>query len=192
MSRRPRSPRSPRAGLAAAEAHLRDHALAKPEATELSLSTKLPRSSPVALMLPFAQPTGYGLGKAGWVSAHFASSDPPPLDMLCAWIDESYQAVAPARLAALVVTATPPPAPAPEASRKPKPAIPARKSKPRTAPKPVPPTAPKPRTVHKPAIAAPKPRTVPKPGTAPKPAIAARLAKRQRAAQRRGLGLDRR
>jgi len=29
------------------------------------------------------------------VSAHFEPSDDPPLDMLCAWIDESYRAIAP-------------------------------------------------------------------------------------------------
>jgi predicted DNA-binding protein (MmcQ/YjbR family) len=67
----------------------------------LSLSTKLPVSGGVALLLPFAEPTGYGLGKAGWVSARFEPDDPPPpIEMLCAWIDESYQAVAPAKLAA--------------------------------------------------------------------------------------------
>jgi predicted DNA-binding protein (MmcQ/YjbR family) len=113
-------------GFAAAEAALRAHAMAKPEATEhfpwgeraikvkgkvflfmycdaskLSLSTKLPESNGVALMLPFAQPTGYGLGKAGWVSAAFEAGTTPPVEMLCSWIDESYQAVAPAKLASL-------------------------------------------------------------------------------------------
>ena len=33
----------------------------------------------MALLLPFATPTGYGLGKSGWVSARFAPSDDPPL-----------------------------------------------------------------------------------------------------------------
>ena len=152
--RTPRASRAPRSGFAAAEAHLRDHALAKPEATEhfpwgeraikvkgkvflfmradatqLSLSTKLPRSAAVALMLPFASPTGYGLGKAGWVSASFATGDAPPLDILCSWIDESYQAVAPAKLAKLAAgeslpastTRKPSPAAA-AAARKPSPA----------------------------------------------------------------------
>ena len=62
---------------------------------ELGLSVKLPESGPMALLLPFAQPTGYGLGKAGWVSARFGPSDHPPLGMLREWIDESYRAVAP-------------------------------------------------------------------------------------------------
>jgi predicted DNA-binding protein (MmcQ/YjbR family) len=119
-------PRTAAGALAKAEVVLRAHALAKPQATEhfpwgeraikvagkvflfmyadatkLSLSTKLPASSGVALMLPFAKPTGYGLGKAGWVSASFERTDRPPIEMLCSWIDESYQAVAPAKLAAV-------------------------------------------------------------------------------------------
>ena len=67
---------------------------------ELGLSVKLPESGPMALLLPFAQPTGYGLGKSGWVSAHFVASDDPPLGMLREWIEESYRAVAPKKLAA--------------------------------------------------------------------------------------------
>ena len=61
----------------------------------LGLSVKLPASGPMALLLPFAKPTGYGLGKSGWVSAHFVPSDDPPLALLREWIDESYRAVAP-------------------------------------------------------------------------------------------------
>ena len=66
-----------------------------PETGGLGLSVKLPSSGPMALLLPFATPTGYGLGKSGWVSARFAPSDNPPLGMLREWIDESYRAVAP-------------------------------------------------------------------------------------------------
>jgi predicted DNA-binding protein (MmcQ/YjbR family) len=73
---------------------------------ELGLSVKLPASGPMALLLPFAQPTGYGLGKAGWVSASFATSDDPPLALLREWIDESYRAVAPKTMVAKL----PPPA----------------------------------------------------------------------------------
>ena len=51
-------------------------------------------SGEMALMLPFVKPTGYGLGKAGWVSARFGAKDAIPEDMLRAWIDESYRAVA--------------------------------------------------------------------------------------------------
>ena len=66
----------------------------------LFLSVKLPQSNGAALMLPFAQPTGYGLGKSGWVSASFGAKDTPPVDMLRKWLDESYRAVAPKKLVA--------------------------------------------------------------------------------------------
>jgi len=42
----------------------------------LNLSVKLPVSGKVALALPFATPTGYGLGKSGWVTARFAARNP--------------------------------------------------------------------------------------------------------------------
>ncbi len=65
------------------------------------LSCKLPQSAPMALTIRGVKPTGYGLGKAGWVSAQW----PPgkaPLDMLRDWLRESYCAVAPKKLVALV------------------------------------------------------------------------------------------
>lgn len=52
----------------------------------------------IALDLPFAEPTGYGLGKSGGVSARFAKVSEVPLDLLKAWIDESYRAIAPKKL----------------------------------------------------------------------------------------------
>jgi hypothetical protein len=67
------------------------------EGEPLGISCKLPSSCDVALMLPFCKPTGYGLGKSGWVSASFAD-DEPDIDMLKAWIDESYRAQAPKTL----------------------------------------------------------------------------------------------
>jgi predicted DNA-binding protein (MmcQ/YjbR family) len=69
---------------------------------ELSLSVKLPQSRDIALMLPFATPTGYGLGKSGWVSARFPADASPPVDMLLDWIDESYRAIAPKKLIAQI------------------------------------------------------------------------------------------
>jgi predicted DNA-binding protein (MmcQ/YjbR family) len=66
------------------------------------MSVKLPQSGPGALMLKFCQPTGYGLGKAGWVSADFGKDDMIPVDLLRDWLKESYQAVAPKKLAAQV------------------------------------------------------------------------------------------
>ncbi|MEA2623180.1 MAG: hypothetical protein QOH61_2090 [Chloroflexota bacterium] len=68
--------------------------------TGFGISTKLPNSHPMALAQPFASPTGYGLGRAGWVTSQFAPDEEPPLEMLEDWIDESYRAVAPKRLVA--------------------------------------------------------------------------------------------
>jgi hypothetical protein len=51
-------------------------------------------------MLPFASPTGYGLGKSGWVSAEFSDGQTPPKELLKEWIDESYRAQAPKKLVA--------------------------------------------------------------------------------------------
>jgi predicted DNA-binding protein (MmcQ/YjbR family) len=180
----------PRPAHPAAEAALRGHALAKPEATEhfpwgeraikvkgkvflflsaqvdqLSLSTKLPASSAMALLLPFAEPTGYGLGKAGWVTARFEPDESPPLEVLCAWIDESYQAVAPAKLAALArADAPPPPAKPAPAARPAKPT--ARPAKPAQAARTAKPTKP-----AKPAQAA---RTARRPAAAPSSQLAKR------------------
>jgi predicted DNA-binding protein (MmcQ/YjbR family) len=66
----------------------------------LHVTVKLPDSGLIALGLPFTKPTGYGLGKSGWVSATFGPRDTAPVEMLQRWIDESYRAVAPKRLAA--------------------------------------------------------------------------------------------
>jgi hypothetical protein len=59
----------------------------------------------MALSLPFASPTGYGLGKSGWVTARFTARDKPPVEMLRKWIDESYRAVAPKELVQALDTA---------------------------------------------------------------------------------------
>lgn len=66
----------------------------------MTLTVKLPLSSEAALDLPFVKPTGYGLGKSGWVTATFGPTDHPPVDILKAWIIESYRTVAPKKLAA--------------------------------------------------------------------------------------------
>ena len=68
------------------------------EGEPLAVSCKLPHSSMLALELPFTAPTGYGLGKSGWVSASFAEGVEPPVELLKEWIDESYRAQAPKRL----------------------------------------------------------------------------------------------
>ena len=118
--------------FAAAEMALRAQGLAYPETTEdfpsghrtlkvrgkafafmsreegFSLSVKLLSSCHVALDLPFTEPTGYGLARSGWVTARFARGDRVPLDVLALWLEESYRAVAPKRVAALLDQAPPP------------------------------------------------------------------------------------
>ena len=115
----------PKKTLESLELALRDHAMTYPEATEdfpwghraikvkgkafvflggeknakeLSMSVKLPQSRDMAADLPFAEPTGYGLGKSGWVTARFTKIADVPVDLLRSWIDESYRAIAPKRL----------------------------------------------------------------------------------------------
>ncbi len=61
-----------------------------------SISVKLPQSRDMAADLPFTEPTGYGLGKSGWVTATL--TDEKALDLIKAWIGESYRAIAPKRL----------------------------------------------------------------------------------------------
>ena len=64
----------------------------------LHVGVKLPDSAEEALSFPFVEPTGYGLGRAGWVSARFTPGDRPPVDILSDWVDESYRAIAPKSL----------------------------------------------------------------------------------------------
>lgn len=66
-----------------------------------SLSCKLPFTGAEARELPFAQPTGYGLGKSGWVTASWPDGLDDPMAMFRSWIDESYRAQAPKKLSAL-------------------------------------------------------------------------------------------
>ena len=107
------------------EGALRSHALSFAEATEdfpwghraikvrgkafvfmgteggaLSFSVKLPRTGFQALALPFAEPTGYGLGRSGWVTVRPPGKERGITEQCRAWIDESYRAVAPKKLVA--------------------------------------------------------------------------------------------
>ena len=122
----------PKKTLESLELVLRDYALTFPEVTEdhpwghramkvkgkvfvflggeknekeLSLSVKLPASRDMAVDLPFAEPTGYGMGKHGWVTARFEKAGGVPLDLMKAWIDESYRAIAPKKLVKALETA---------------------------------------------------------------------------------------
>lgn len=113
--------------LLAADAELRAVALSLPEATEdfpwgervvkvrkkifvflgvnpgegerLRVGVKLTASHGEAMSLPFVVPTGYGLGRAGWITATFSPGEQPMTGLLASWIRESYRNVAPKRLA---------------------------------------------------------------------------------------------
>jgi len=78
------------------------------EGEPFGISCKLPASNAVALMLPNAQPTAYGLGKSGWVSVEFAPGEVPPIALIKSWIDESYRAQAPKKLVAALAPAAGP------------------------------------------------------------------------------------
>jgi predicted DNA-binding protein (MmcQ/YjbR family) len=69
---------------------------------ELSVSCKLPASRDIALMLPFVEPTGYGLGKSGWVTARITGQTKVPVEMFASWFRESYGAIAPKKLVKLL------------------------------------------------------------------------------------------
>ena len=72
------------------------------EGEPFRISCKLPQSGPAALMFPFTEPTGYGLGRSGWVSAAPPVDKPLPIEMFKEWIDESYRAQAPKKLVAQI------------------------------------------------------------------------------------------
>jgi predicted DNA-binding protein (MmcQ/YjbR family) len=68
------------------------------EGTEtIGFAVKLDESLEQALAAPGAAPTGYGLGRAGWVTVPLLPTT-PPLDVLKDWLEESYRRVAPKRL----------------------------------------------------------------------------------------------
>jgi DNA-binding transcriptional ArsR family regulator len=65
-----------------------------------SVSTRLPNSRAAALRHSFAEPMRYKLGTSDWVLARFGPGDDVPIELLWAWIDESYRSAAPKRLTA--------------------------------------------------------------------------------------------
>lgn len=89
-------------------------------AEHVALTVKLPESGPDVLFMPFAQPTGYGLGKSGWVTMKFEPGKHPPLERMYDWIEESYRAVAPKTLVKAIdeTPVVPPAARKKKASRK--------------------------------------------------------------------------
>jgi predicted DNA-binding protein (MmcQ/YjbR family) len=63
---------------------------------DLGMGVKLMESNALALSQPGVTPSGYGLGKAGWVSVRLG--DDTSFEMLRDWIDESYREIAPKKL----------------------------------------------------------------------------------------------
>jgi predicted DNA-binding protein (MmcQ/YjbR family) len=74
--------------------------LSAEESERLRMTLKLPTSGDEALSMPFAKPAGYGLDRGGWVDIECAADDLPPPEVLIAWVEESYRAVASRRLIA--------------------------------------------------------------------------------------------
>ena len=61
------------------------------------ITVKLVESHGHALSIEGAEPSGYGLGKAGWVTVP-VDAEGLDVELLCDWIEESYRIVAPKRL----------------------------------------------------------------------------------------------
>ncbi len=68
-------------------------------ATSKRMTVKLDESHGHALAIEGAEPTGYGLGKSGWVTVPLRAQG-VNLDLLRDWIEESYLIVAPKRFVA--------------------------------------------------------------------------------------------
>lgn len=66
----------------------------------VGISVKLVSSHRAALKMPFVTPTGYNLGKSGWVSVKLNAGEKVPLPLLKEWVLESYRAIAPKKLVA--------------------------------------------------------------------------------------------
>lgn len=87
----------------------------------LSLSVKLPESRKQALEHSFVEPTRYGLGKSGWVTARVSAASALPMAEVKAWLRESFAAIAPKSLSAGLSGGEPQPkrGPAPEKAKQP-------------------------------------------------------------------------
>lgn len=64
------------------------------------ITVKLPESAELARAVPGATPSGYGLGRHGWVDIPLGGPDAPSREVVEDWIEESYRTVAPKKLVA--------------------------------------------------------------------------------------------
>jgi predicted DNA-binding protein (MmcQ/YjbR family) len=71
------------------------------------MSVKLPLEEAAAVVAtdPGAQPTGYGLGRYGWVSIVVGKANAARWEIVEEWVRTSYTLVAPKKLAKLVLDA---------------------------------------------------------------------------------------
>ncbi|HEY1369073.1 MAG TPA: MmcQ/YjbR family DNA-binding protein [Gaiellaceae bacterium] len=70
------------------------------------MTVKLVESHGHAMSIEGAEPTGYGLGRAGWVNVPLDAAE-LTLDLLRDWVEESYRIVAPKRLVAELDSSSP-------------------------------------------------------------------------------------
>jgi len=68
--------------------------MSAPESTDPTITVKVPDSHEHALSLPGSIPTGYGLGKHGWVTISVDNVAERERDVLLDFVEESYRAVA--------------------------------------------------------------------------------------------------
>ncbi|HEX4983941.1 MAG TPA: MmcQ/YjbR family DNA-binding protein [Ilumatobacteraceae bacterium] len=67
-------------------------------AEESGITVKVPESHDHAMSFAGAVPTGYGLGKAGWVTIPVAALGGDDAEVLHDFVEESYRTIAPKKL----------------------------------------------------------------------------------------------
>ncbi|MFI5979283.1 MmcQ/YjbR family DNA-binding protein [Streptomyces sp. NPDC051555] len=65
-----------------------------PEPPALSVKLKDEALHAHAMTVPGAAPTGYGLGRSGWVTVPLGQKGSPSAEVVCEWVEESYRTVA--------------------------------------------------------------------------------------------------
>jgi predicted DNA-binding protein (MmcQ/YjbR family) len=85
------------------------------DATAMGLGVKLTTTHAEALAEPNCQPSGYGLGRSGWVSHRYGPGDRIDFEVMLARVQESYHNVVKGlpKKAQAIIAATPAPIPAP-------------------------------------------------------------------------------
>ena len=63
---------------------------------------KLCQSQGEAMQLAANEPGRYKVGAHGWTTISFSDSEPPPIELLKRWIDESYRVIADKKVLAML------------------------------------------------------------------------------------------